>query len=176
MTSSIMSKITLSAAPSATHKGLSLLFLRVAMGFLLIWWGLNKIVSVGLATTISDNFYGGLFTSAPVQYAFGAFQTVIGICVVLGFRRAIVLPTQAAINGFTAMALWYAIIDPFKWYLSAQTDFPFTQLFYPSIIIFAAALVLLVFRDMDCYALDNRRVYQQRSARRPAASLERPVP
>jgi hypothetical protein len=47
---------------------------------LLIWWGLNKIVPIELSTTISDTFYGGLFSAAVLQRALGAFQAAVSSC------------------------------------------------------------------------------------------------
>lgn len=148
-------------APSATRrtgiaKPAALLALRVAMGFLMIWWGLNKIVSVGLSTAISDSFYFGLFSSGTLLRTFGAFQTALGILAVLGWFRHIALPLETLITGFTAASVWYAIIDPFNWYLGNERGFPHTQLFYSSAIIVTAALVLIAFRGEDRFALDNR--------------------
>jgi hypothetical protein len=34
-------------------------------------------VSIELSTTISDTFYGGLFSAAVLQRAFGAFQAAV---------------------------------------------------------------------------------------------------
>lgn len=114
-------------------------------------------MSIELSTTISDTFYGGLFSAAVLQRAFGAFQAAVGALVVLGLLRAYTLPIMAVITGFTACAVWYAIVDPFNWYLGNQREFPFTQLFYPSAIIFAASLLLIAHRDEDRLALDRRR-------------------
>lgn len=135
----------------------TLVLLRVTLGMLLVWWGLAKIINVGFGSLISDTFYGGAFSMAWLQIGFGIFEVVIGLLVVIGLFRWLVLPIQAIITGFTAAAVWYAIIDPFKWYLPAQTEFPHTQLFYPSAIIFAASLLLIAFRDQDRLALDAPR-------------------
>jgi len=143
-------------ATNTVFKRATLLALRVTTGFLLIWWGLNKIVSTGLSMTISDTFYGGLFSADTLQYGFGAVQTAVGALVVLGLFRRVVLPIQAAINAAPTAAVWYAIIDPFNWYLGNERAFPYTQLFYPSAIILAASLLLIAFRDQDRLALDNR--------------------
>lgn len=137
-------------------KAVTLLLLRVTTGFLLIWWGLDKVLAVGHALAVSNEFYGGLFSSAWLQRGFGVLQTLLGLAVVLGLWRRLTLPAMALITGFSAVAVWYAIIDPFRWYLPPQTDFPFTQLFYPSAIILAASLLLIAFRHEDRLALDRR--------------------
>jgi len=135
---------------------LSLTLLRVTTGFLMVWWGLNKIVSTGLSQTISDTFYGGAFSQAWLLIGFGGLQTALGALVVLGLLRRVAYLAQFAVNAFTAAAVWYAILDPFKWYLPPQTEFPFTQLFYPSAIIAAASLLLIAFHDQERWALDRR--------------------
>lgn len=135
---------------------LSLLLLRVTTGFLMVWWGLNKIVSTGLSKSISENFYGGAFSQAWLLIAFGVLQTALGALVVLGLFRRPAYLVQLAVNAFTAAAVWYAIVDPFKWYLPPQSGFPFTQLFYPSAIIAAASLLLIAFHDWERWALDRR--------------------
>lgn len=139
----------------ATAKAVSLLLLRVTTGWLMIWWGLSKVIAVGLSATISDTFYGGLFSGEWLFHGFGIAQTLLGVAVVLGLWRRLTLPAMTLINAFTAGAVWYAIIDPFRWYLPPQTDFPFTQLFYPSSIIVAASLLLIAFRDQDRLAVDR---------------------
>lgn len=136
------------------YQSLTLAFLRVTCGFLLIWWGLAKGLSLGVGRAVSDNFYGGLFSVDTLLVAFGWFEVALGAAVVLGYARRYVLPAQLAINAFTAAAVWYAIIDPFKLYLPPQSSFPFTQLFYPSIIVVAANCVLIAFRPADTLALD----------------------
>ncbi len=124
----------------------TLLLLRVTMGFLMVWWGLDRAIATGLGVTISDTFYHGMFSVALLQRGFGVLELALGVLVVLGLYRAVTLPLMALLNAFTAAMVWYAIIDPFKLWLPPRSDFPFTQLFYPSAIIFAAALVLIAFR------------------------------
>lgn len=135
-------------------KAASLLALRVTMGFLMIWWGLNKVLTA--STAVSDTFYGGMFSVGILQQGFGVLQVGLGVLLVLGLFRTLTLPVLTLMTAFTAAAVWYAIIDPFNWYLGNERPFPFTQLFYPSAIIVAAALVLMAFRDQDRLALDRR--------------------
>lgn len=133
----------------------TLLFLRVTTGFLLVWWGLNKAMTPQSGVGISNTFYQGLFSAALVQQLFGVCQVVLAALVILGLLRRFTLPLQAIINAGTAAAVWYAIIDPFNWWLGNERPIPVSQLFYPSIIIFAASLLLIAFRRDDRFALDN---------------------
>lgn len=57
----------------------------------------------------------------------------------------------AAITGLTLIGVWRSIVDPWGWYLDGTN-----ALFFPSLIVFAATLVLLAFRDEDRLALDGR--------------------
>jgi uncharacterized membrane protein YphA (DoxX/SURF4 family) len=83
----------------AGAKNATLLTLRVTMGFLMIWSGLNKIVSVDLSMTISENFYFGLFSSGALLEAFGVFQAAPGaLVVVVGLFRRMALPLLAAMR------------------------------------------------------------------------------
>lgn len=133
----------------------SLAFLRVTMGFLMIWWGLVKGLDTGVGKAVSENFYGGAFSLDTLLIAFGWLQVAIGAAIVVGFLLKYLLPIQLAINAFTAASVWYAIIDPFKLYLPPQSEFAFTQLFYPSIIIVAASVVLIAFRGQDTIKVDR---------------------
>lgn len=134
---------------------IALLLLRVTTGALLIWWGLAKILMSGFGSTISDTFYDGTFSYAWLQIGFGGVQALVGALVVLGLFRGVAYLAQLAINGFTAAMVWYALIDPFGWYLDLERPFPHTQLFYPSAIVVAACLVLIAFRDRELLALDR---------------------
>ena len=124
---------------------LALVFLRVTLGFLSIWWGLAKGLNLGVGEAVSNTFYGGLFSVDTLLIGFGWFEVLLGAGIVLGLWPRYLLSVQLVINGFTAAAVWYAILDPFQLYLPKQTDAAFPQLFYPSIIIVAAGLVLLAF-------------------------------
>jgi uncharacterized membrane protein YphA (DoxX/SURF4 family) len=141
-------------AESVTARCIALLLLRVTMGFLLVWWGLSRIVFAGFGGTLSQNFYHGLFDPTLLQRGFGIVELLLGTLVVVGLWRRVMLPVLAALTFFTAAMVWYAIIDPFKLWLAPHSDFPFTQLFYPSAIIFTAALVLIAFRRDDLAAVD----------------------
>jgi uncharacterized membrane protein YphA (DoxX/SURF4 family) len=149
---------------------LTLLLLRVSVGMLAVWWGLSKILMDGFGSTISDTFYDGSFSYAWLQLGFGGLQTLLGGLVVLGLFREIVYLAQLAVHGFTAAAVWYALVDPFGWWLELERPFPHTQLFYPSAIIVAACLLLIAFRNQEAWALD--RLFGRHRPRRPAGGAE----
>ncbi len=137
---------------------LSLLFLRVATGFLLVWIGLRRIVNGSAPSALSDMADPGDGATAALGYAAGGVQLAIGLCCVIGLWRRVVLPLQALIHGFTAASVWWAIIDPYRWYISGVDRIVFnSHVFYPTIITFAACLLLIAFRRQDTYAIDHIR-------------------
>jgi putative oxidoreductase len=131
----------------------SLLLLRVSLGLLMLIWGIDKIVNVEHGMLVSEHFYGGLFSIASLLQAFGIVQTAIGLLIVLGLLRDWVYPALLAITAVTLIGVWRSIIDPWGWYLEGAN-----ALFFPSLIIFAGALVLYAFRELDPYSLDSRRL------------------
>ncbi len=134
---------------------LSLLLLRVATGFLLIWSGLSKIVK-GKAPFALRSMELGDTVGAVAGYAAGAAQLAIGVLCVIGLWRRYALPLQALIHGFTAASVWWAIIDPYRWYITGVDRIVFnSHVFYPTAITFAACIVLIACRHRDTLALDR---------------------
>jgi hypothetical protein len=62
--------------------------------------------------------------------------------------------------------VWRSIVDPWGWYLEGAN-----VLFFPSLIIFAAALVLAAHRAEDALSVDARRG----NRRSPYSSPDRPT-
>lgn len=129
----------------------SLLALRVSLGLLMLIWGIDKLMNVPHAVLVSDHFYFGLFTVVPLLKGFGIVQMALGLLILLGIARRWTYPALLVVTGFTLIGVWRSIVDPWSWYLEGAN-----VLFFPSLIIFAAALVLYAFRDADRYALDAR--------------------
>ena len=146
------------AASSPLFERLSLLFLRVATGFLLIWVGLRKIVTAKAPFAVDRNFELNDTVSALLGYAAGGAQLVIGVLCVIGLWRRLALPLQALIHGFTAASVWWAIVDPYRWYVTGVDRIVFnSHVFYPTIITFAACIVLIALRERDTIAVDSLR-------------------
>lgn len=128
-------------------------FLRIACGMLLIIWGLIKLGAPDAAIQVSDTYYFGLFSSGALQQPLGAAEALLGLLVVLGLLRRFTLPLQALVLVFGALAIWRYLLDPLGQYLlNEQTR---QVLFFPSLGIAAASLVLLAFRAEDRFALDT---------------------
>lgn len=130
----------------------SLLLLRVSIGLLMVFWGIDKLVNVEHGMQVSEGFYLGLFSIPVLLQAFGVLQVLLGLLVIAGVARNLVYPALLAITAATALGVWKSIVDPWGWYLEGSN-----VLFYPSLIIFAASLVLWAFRGDDTLGLGRAR-------------------
>lgn len=133
-------------------KAASLLFLRIGTGMLLVLWGMIKLAEPAAAVGVSDKYYGGVVSMAALQAPWGALQIATGALVMLGLLRRYVYPLQAAMLCLGALAIWKYLLDPFGMYLLSREDSQI--LFFPSLCVAAATLVIWAFRDDDRYALD----------------------
>jgi uncharacterized membrane protein YphA (DoxX/SURF4 family) len=130
----------------------SLLLLRTSLGLLMLIWGVDKLVNVKHGLEVSKYFYLGAFDSAALLRAFGVVQMALGALILLGVGRRFTYPALLAVTGATLLGVWRSVADPWGWYLEGAN-----VLFYPSLIIFAAALVLWAFRDDDRLVVGGRR-------------------
>jgi uncharacterized membrane protein YphA (DoxX/SURF4 family) len=130
----------------------SLLLLRVSLGLLILLWGIDKLINVEHAVRVSDGFYLGIFSAPVVQQFFGVLEIVLGVLVLLGLFRNIAYPALLLVTGLTLLGVWRSIIDPWGWFLEGSN-----VLFFPSLIVFAGALVMWAFRGEDTISVDARR-------------------
>ena len=147
-------------------KPASLLLLRVSLGLLMLLWGADKLVNVQHGLVVSEAFYFGLFSSASLLKAFGVLQVVLGLLIVLGAARRIAYPALVVVTAATLVGVWRSVVDPWGWYLEGSN-----VLFFPSLIVFAAALVLMAHQAEDALSLDARRQHR----RSPVSPAARPV-
>jgi putative oxidoreductase len=129
----------------------SLLLLRISLGLLMVFWGIDKLVNIEHGLLVSEHFYLNLFSSPLVLKAFGVVQIMLGIAVIVGIARRIAYPALIAITAVTMLGVWRSIVDPWGWVLEGAN-----ALFYPSLIIFAGALVLHGFRSEDVLSMDEK--------------------
>jgi putative oxidoreductase len=135
-------------------KAASLLFLRISTGLLCMIWGLIRIGEPKAGMGVNTKYYGGILTNETAQYAWGAFLLIVGLLTILGLLRKYAYPLQAAILCVGALAIWKYLLDPLGLYLLDRESSQ--VLFFPSLGIAAATLVLLAFKDDDLYALDMK--------------------
>lgn len=148
--------------PIASTRAMSLLLLRIGTGFLLILWGSLRVISPGAGPGLATKYYGGFLDLQSLQVAFGVVEALIGLLVVLGLFRRVSYLLQALILVPGALVLWRYLLDPLGLYLLDKESSQI--LFFPSIAVAAATLVLLAFRDEDRWSLDHKL-----AARKPAA-------
>lgn len=94
----------------------------------------------------------------------GIAQLALGALVLAGVARRVTYPVLAVVTGITLLGVWRSIIDPWGWFLEGSN-----ALFFPSLIIFASALVLVAFRDDDRLVLGARPAGPARAAPETAA-------
>ena len=133
-------------------KAISLLTLRITLGWLMIVWGVDKLTDVEHAQRVAEGFYFGIGTGAAFLTVAGVLQIVLGILVVVGFARQATIPILGAVNGITLLAVWKSIVDPWGFVLEGGN-----LVFFSSAVIFAGILVVWAHRDEDVLSLDARR-------------------
>jgi putative oxidoreductase len=135
-------------------KAWSLLLMRVSTGLLCMIWGLIRVGDPAIGAQVNGKYYGGILSGAATQYIWGGFLLLVGLLTILGLLRRYVYPAQAAILCMGALAIWKYLIDPLGlWLLDRESA---QVLFFPSLGIAAATLVLIAFREDDRIALDTR--------------------
>ncbi len=133
-------------------KAFSIAFLRVAVGLLLVVWGIIRLGAPEMGAMVADKYYGGLAAAQSLQTAWGIALIVIGLLCVIGLFRKYAFIAQALVLVGGALAIWKYLLDPLGMWLLARDDAQ--VLFFPSLALAAATLVLIAFRDEDSFSLD----------------------
>ena len=129
-----------------------LFLLRVSTGWLLVMWGLDKVVNVEHAMAVTDRFYFGIGNQPLFLNIFGVLETILGALVVVGLFRQKIYPLLFAITFVSGLSVWQSILDPWGWLLEGSN-----VLLYPSLIITAGVMTLWGFIDNDSMALDVKK-------------------
>lgn len=136
-------------------KAYSLLFLRVATGLLLVIWGLVRVIKPEVGAHVSETYYAGLGAAHAIQLGWGAILLVVGLLTIAGLWRRVAYTAQAVVLVFGALSIWKYLLDPFgMWLLDRESS---QILFFPSLGMAAASLVLLAFVEDDRLSLDRLR-------------------
>lgn len=133
-------------------KAWSLLLLRIGTGLLLMLWGALRLMTPAAGPGLAQKYYSGFMNGPVFQLAFGLAEVIVGLLVVAGLFRRVAYPAQALVLVPGALMLWRYLLDPMGLYLLDRETSQI--LFFPSITVAAAALVLIAFRDEDRLALD----------------------
>lgn len=136
-------------------KAASLLLLRTGTGLLCMLWGVIRLGEPSVGPMLANKYYGGLASAQALQSAWGATLVLVGALCVLGLFRKLAYPAQALILVGGALAIWKYLVDPLGlWLLSREES---QILFFPSVTLAAATLVLIAFRKEDRFSLDALR-------------------
>jgi len=82
----------------------------------------------------------------------GMLQAFFGVVIILGLYRKVIYPLQAVFLGVGLLTIWKYIFDPLGLYLlTPETS---QVLFFPSVTVFIASLVLMAFREDDTLSMD----------------------
>ena len=135
-------------------KALTLLLLRVSTGGLLVWWGLLRLLKPATGPGLSGKYYNNLLEGEMAQMILGGAEVALGTLVILGVLRIVTYPAQALFLGVSSFFIWKHLVDPLSLFLWADGERA-NLLFYPSLVVFFATLVLLAFRDEDALSLDS---------------------
>ncbi|MEM9668737.1 MAG: hypothetical protein AAF950_07405 [Pseudomonadota bacterium] len=135
-------------------KAYSLLFLRISTGLLLVLWGVIKMGSPEAAISVSYRYYAGLISGESMQMALGIAEIALGLLVCAGLLRRFVYPLQAIVLFLGVAFIWNHILDPLGLWLVEEENR--RTLFFPSLGMFAATLIMLAFKEDDRISLDER--------------------
>jgi len=130
----------------------SLVFLRISLALLMLIWGLDKIVNPDHGVAVAERFYFGLMATGTIMPILGMLQVLVALLMIAGLWRRYVYVINAVLAGLTLAGVWQSVIDPWGWFLSGSN-----VLFFPSLIVFAASLVLIALRAEDTFCLDAKR-------------------
>lgn len=137
-------------------KAISLLLLRISTGVVLALWGVFRIQSPESGAGLGERFgYPGLLSAENMQMGIGIAETVLGVAVVLGVLRKITYPLQSLVLLVGALLIWKHIVDPFGLFLFAGDAAP-VRVFFPSLCLFVATLVMMAFKEDDTLSVDHK--------------------
>ena len=135
-------------------KSVSLLLLRLGTGLLLVLWGSVRLTAPEAGPGLANTYYGGLASAEALQVAFGAVEAALGLLVCLGLFRKVAYPAQAILLVLGMLAIGKYLLDPMGlWLMDSESS---QILFFPSITVAAATLVLIAFREFDTLSLDAK--------------------
>lgn len=112
--------------------------------------GADKVFNVEHGLAVANKFYFGFLAAESALQIAGVLQILIGLAVVAGLARRWAYPVQLLLNSASLLAVFKSVLDPWGWFFTGSN-----ALFYPSLIIFAASLLLIAFREDDTWVLDR---------------------
>ena len=134
-------------------KAIALTALRVSLGLFVGVWGVDKLVHPAHGAKVATIFYGGLLSAESLMPLLGAAECILALLVVLGLWRRVAYPALALVTGTTLLGVWRSIVDPWSLALAGGN-----VVFFSSLPLCAAALLLWTFTNDDLQTLDAARI------------------
>ena len=103
---------------------------------------------------VSEIYDAALGNAEMIQTIWGGAILVIGLLCILGLWRNYSYTAQAVVLVTGALTIWKYLLDPFGLYLLTRETSQI--LFFPSLGMAAATLVLLAVREEDTMTLDAK--------------------
>lgn len=133
------------------NAALPLLILRLATGYFMLLWAIEKLIKPEGAVGIFGYFYG-MEISTNISVALGIVQTIIVICFLVGFMRRLSYGLVLLMHAVSTLATWKHLVDPFGLYLLESPQ----HLFFAAVPVLAGTWLLYALRDQDTYSLEAR--------------------
>jgi uncharacterized membrane protein YphA (DoxX/SURF4 family) len=125
--------------------------LRVALGLFVAVWGVDKLVHPAHGAKVATSFYGGMLSAESLMPVLGVLECALGLLVVLGLWRRLAYPALALVMGATLLGVWRSVLDPLALWMSGGNP-----VFFSSLPLFCAVLVVWALRTQDALTLDAR--------------------
>lgn len=146
-------------------KQFALAGLRISTALLLVVWGIIRVSAPEKGAGVSAKYYGGLGSAEFIQTAWGGALLLIGLLVILGLFRRYAFTAQAIVLVFGALTIWKYLLDPLGLYLlTPETS---NVLFFPSLALAFASLLLLAMREEDRWSLDSWLAKRKEASQHP---------
>ena len=123
---------------NSKRTGLALLILRIGLGVFLLLWSVDKLIAPGKTVAIFEHFYFLPIKPALAQ-AIGVAELLLGISIILGFKKTISYGLGAALHGVSTLSTYEQLLSPFGK----------NHLFIAGVPVLAAFLALFLLRKQD---------------------------
>lgn len=118
--------------------GQALLFLRLGVFVVMLFWTLDKFFNAPHAARVFQNFYGLGGLGPTVFVALGAAELILILAFVTGYRKRVTYGLVLLLHGISTISSYRQYLDPFA-----------NLLFFAAWPMLAACFALYRLRDLD---------------------------
>ncbi|MBI3778241.1 MAG: DoxX family membrane protein [Gammaproteobacteria bacterium] len=116
----------------------ALLILRIALAAFLLLFGIDKLVATETTISVFAHYYG-LSIAAPVAYAAGVLEILLGLAMLAGLWKTVTYGLGLLLHAISTLATYEQLLFPFGE----------NHLFIASIPVLAAFIALFLLRRQD---------------------------